>query len=257
MLPESSTALRIPKERRRESSIQVLPTRSPVAVTGLEPRLLSGQEELRRCLRTGISLQLGSPDTTASASTYTRLVGFKLDRYLIIEQPATRTFPLREGQAVEVRCMAEGRMLVFVTEVVRSTPLPEPLTFLAYPEKVRAMSLRRFQRVKVSFPARLTVPGQSDVLKGKVVDVSLGGMGVRLDAPPEGLEAASVRLDVELPSGPFRFEGTVRRAQEGSGDACFVGVELSLGEGAEARRALLAQLVRERALELDSSDERD
>jgi uncharacterized protein (TIGR02266 family) len=109
-----------------------------------------------------------------------------------------------------------GRLLVWLQSLFRG---PEPVT-----ETPRAVRLatpadrRAFPRMKLDLSVKLQFASVDDVVDSRTVDISRGGVFLRMAQPrPEGTK---VKLDIEVAGQPYTMNGVVVRtvrSDEGGG----------------------------------------
>ena len=140
------------------------------------------------------------------------LLGWKEHAWLVCEWPLqlAHTSHLSAGTPCTMSYLLDGKLVGYRTEIRDVITSPVPLMFIAFPQTVEAMHLRKHARVVSSEPALLTRVDQktehasllspSDYAGGLVKDVSLGGCRIALTKTPSWISpGVSIRLEFELP----------------------------------------------------------
>jgi c-di-GMP-binding flagellar brake protein YcgR len=140
---------------------------------------------------TKLQFQLGEKGGEFKAAGI--LVGMIPDEYLLIRVPAIPGIlsRLNEGDPIVVRYVYAGNVFGFTSTVVTCIQKPALVVFLAYPNAVEAMNLRKGQRMECLFPATLKTDMADH--KAVIVDISLGGCKICLDH--EAVESSSIDID--------------------------------------------------------------
>ena len=162
-------------------------------------------------LMVGVSLQLvvgSAPGTVTCGST---LLGWKERDWLICEWPFHfgQAVPCEAGTRCLVRYMLAGKLIGYASEVRTTQTSPFPLLYLAFPQSVEEVHLRKHVRVPSNEPLLLIqVDGQGAVrvasqgsatMGGLVQDISVAGCRVLLQQPhPSLLQGSIVHLEFEL-----------------------------------------------------------
>lgn len=175
----------------------------------------------------GIKIILESPSLfNQKFSSYFR--GYKLNQYVIIEQPIhnNRPVPIDEETEVMVRFIENGRAYGFKAEVLGVAKRPYPLLFISFPQVVESSNLRRDERYPVRLKAAYSnekMNGDaSEKIEGQILNLSNNGC---LLSSPEPAEAESyIFLSI-----PFPEQGLVTNL-EAEVKACRkTGMEFHLG----------------------------
>lgn len=126
---------------------------------------------------------------------------------LISVDPKTGLFPkVTEGQNVILRILSANGIALLATTVLFLSDVPTFIAYLDFPQDIKFHLLRRATRVDVQVP--VLVSCISDKTKsnvpGRILDISIGGSRVELDADVGGLgETVQIR-------GKFRV-GDIQR----------------------------------------------
>ncbi len=216
-------------------------------------RLLS-PDQIWRALRIDNPVQLSMPFKNGEVTVYSRLLGFRRERFLLVEQPIHEGVGLGvTGVTAIVRFVTAGCVIGFGSQVLRSQFMPEPLMFLTYPDAAKELILRKHDRVRVSLPCVIR-PAESDLrLLATLHDLSPDGAGLLL---PEGSPAVPngthVTIHVQLPgaSGARLLRGTVRvvrrKRRRNGGSTVFLGVKLQFSPSELETEQLVRRLVTSR-----------
>ncbi len=140
------------------------------------------------------------------------MLGWKEHAWLVCEWPAQlgHTISIPKGTLCTISYLRDGTLVGYRTEVRDSIASPVPLLFLAFPQVVEEMQLRRHVRVSACEPALLmradtnrggASPVPSQVCAGGMVrDLSVGGCSLAVAQKPAWVKpGAGVRLEFELP----------------------------------------------------------
>jgi c-di-GMP-binding flagellar brake protein YcgR len=129
-----------------------------------------------------LPLQLTLPYKTITVTTQVRLLGMKVDRFLLCDLPSHEGTSLgTTGASCTVRYLLHGRVVGFVAQVLKAQFSPEPLMFLSYPKAVSEVVLRQQERVRVNLEAVGRIFGKAERTNGVIRDLSVGGCGLYLD----------------------------------------------------------------------------
>lgn len=160
----------------------------PMGKTG--DQAINQKEQLGITVGINLRIQLrGSKDTWNG-----NLVGMAADRYLIAEVPAIPGLwvKLHQTNNIIVRYLRGGKAYGFYSTLIAAMNEPVRLAFLAYPEKIETVNLRKFQRVPCLIPAAVSMNGVSH--QGAFTDMSEGGCSFLFDqsgaAPDLGVQIA-------------------------------------------------------------------
>jgi c-di-GMP-binding flagellar brake protein YcgR len=182
-----------------------------------------------------ISLTLG-PHKAMYGST---LLGWKDHAWLVCEWPAQlgHGAEIPRGTPCTISYLHEGKLVGYRTEIRDLVTSPVPLLFIAFPQNVEEMHLRKHVRVSSCEPVLLmrsdagsgSAPSMlpSDFSGGMLKDLSLGGCSVALAQRPSWLRpGATIRLEFELPGlgHVTNLTGIVKNA-DAKGDHCLAGFE--------------------------------
>ena len=138
-----------------------------------------------------------------------RLIGWDEGGCLMLEQPT------RGGSAVQLtkdlslvgRGMYEGRVWGFKSNVLLQTVQPFRILFLAYPEQIEQMSLRKTERIQVSLDVFLSarkhdfkdLSNKKDASKGNIKNIS--NTGCSISCPFRFEVDMPIFVSCELPNG--------------------------------------------------------
>lgn len=180
---------------------------------------------------------------------------------------------LQRRMPLAVSFIPRNRRLTFVTDILRvdeqyklnaETMLQAVL--LAHPKELRGVQRRSNYRVAVApeseLKARIWIIGEQDPievapisvreLKSEVMDLSVGGIGVRLLPSPAGDRKIVVdqrlRIELKLPTGEsLLLDGRVRALRKGDDPSCLGIAFKKMDDTMDCRRALatLTRLVGE------------
>lgn len=142
--------------------------------------------------------------SSTKAKLSSTLLGYKLNKCLIIERPTSRGISARVGDGTEwtVSFINEGNMVYFTAHVLGTSTHPMPLVFLSYPEKVEINVLRQTKRFPVFIKGNLSYKApnpESGVQRTEIIisDISEGGcqLGSKIRCSPGEI----VHLELDLP----------------------------------------------------------
>ena len=118
---------------------------------------------------------------TVHSRLATNFVGYKVDKYLVIEWPKVSGAPARieEGLEWTVSYIHEGFIYGFNAQVLGISRQPVPLVFMTYPKSVEKTNLRQERRLPVHLQAMIQPSGEerkpNEPINGMVRDISDGG----------------------------------------------------------------------------------
>jgi c-di-GMP-binding flagellar brake protein YcgR len=163
-------------------------------------------------LTVGLSVKISLMVEGQKAMYGSTLLGWKEHAWLVCEWPLQlgHATTLSAGTGCTVSYLHDGKLVGYRTEVRDVITSPVPLLFIAFPQTVEEMHLRKYARVLSSEPAVLTrvdqMPGHASVLSpedyagGLVKDISLGGCRIALANTPSWIKpGGALRLEFELP----------------------------------------------------------
>lgn len=172
------------------------------------------------------------------------LLGWKEHAWLICEWPSqiAHGAEIPQGTVCNVSYMHSGKLVGYRSEIRDLVTIPVPLLFLAYPQIVESMHLRKYVRVSSSEPVLLERAeggmghgGQgpsTDMLGGILRDLSLGGCSVVLSQPHHWIRPGiKVRMAFELAGlgHVTNLTGIVKSADIHD-STCLVGIEFRFHE---------------------------
>lgn len=167
------------------------------------------------------------------------LLGWKEHAWLVCEWPAQlgHGTDIPRGTPCTVSYLHDGKLVGYRTDIRDLVMSPVPLLFIAFPQMVEEMHLRKHTRVSSCEPAllmRMDATGaasspmlSADFAGGMLKDVSLGGCSVALSQTPAWVRpGAAIRIEFELPGlgHVTNLTGLVKNREERDG-AELVGVE--------------------------------
>ncbi|ALA58584.1 flagellar brake protein [Nitrospira moscoviensis] len=178
-----------------------------------------------------ISLALG-PHKAMYGST---LLGWKDHAWLVCEWPAQlgHDADIPRGTPCTISYLHEGKLVGYRTDIRDLVTSPVPLLFIAFPQNVEEMHLRKHARVSSCEPVLLmrqdagSGSASSNYAGGMLKDLSLGGCSVALSQRPSWLRpGATIRLEFELPGlgHVTNLTGIVKNA-DAKDDHCLAGFE--------------------------------
>lgn len=151
-------------------------------------------------------------------------VGMESHAFLILRVPASPEIEneLYEGNEVILRYVCLGNVYGFRSKILYYTIDPFRLVFLAYPEKVEILNLRKKPRVDCYIPATSFLAERK--LKGVIMDISSSGCRLTLHpsatAPQPDIRPGDV-LKLSFPflgiKGDLDFAGKARNITEEKG----------------------------------------
>lgn len=146
-----------------------------------------------------------APDTLVSiefTGTDLRLKGYLLGQrhkqYLIIGLPNASSLKgmLLPESLVTIRYIAEGVAYGFKSEILNSVSRPESVVFVAHPEKIETLQIRKSQRISCNFPAETTIGDKNTDCM--IVDLSSGGCRLIFHEERHDLLKKNLKGDEEL-----------------------------------------------------------
>lgn len=163
-------------------------------------------------LTVGLSLKLSLTLDQQKVTIGSALLGWKEHSWLVCEWPLQlgHTTEIPKGTPCTVSYLLDGKLVGYRTEIRDMVASPVPLLFIAFPQTVEEMHLRKHTRVSSSEPALLirtdshtttSSPISSpDYAGGLVKDLSLGGCSIALAKTPSWIRPGSImRMEFELP----------------------------------------------------------
>jgi len=167
-----------------------------------------------------------------------KVVGLSPFEYVIVQTrlPQDTLAKLQQDPGAIAQVDAGGTLFGFRTQVLNRVTNPAPLLFLAYPDTVERVILRRGERVRVTIPARIHGAfGDHDVM---VVDLTAGGCRLRarsnLNSPLRAAKPGErIVLQCELTTtcgNPFVAPLVLRRLDEEKGHVTMGGEFVDLSE---------------------------
>jgi c-di-GMP-binding flagellar brake protein YcgR len=190
-------------------------------------------------LTVGLALKISLTLDQQKAMYGSALLGWKEHAWLVCEWPLQLGLmtEIPRGTPCTISYLLDGKLVGYRTEIRDMVTSPVPLLFVAFPQTVEEMHLRKHARVSSSEPALLmrtdgkskaTSPiPSSDFAGGLVKDLSLGGCSIALAKTPSWIRPGStIRIEFELPGlgHVTNLTGIVKNAECRDG-ADTVGVE--------------------------------
>jgi c-di-GMP-binding flagellar brake protein YcgR len=128
-------------------------------------------------------------------------IGRKGYRYLLADLPMANGSPIfsTAGCPCVVRFLVQGVMFGFQSTVEHISFQPIPVIYLAYPDQVERVNLRKEKRVKVNLATDLRSASgeETKTVPGRIVDISHSGCRVLVDQGFEMNDLVDLRIGVE------------------------------------------------------------
>ena len=170
------------------------------------------------------------------------LLGWKDHAWLVCEWPAQlgHDAEIPRGTPCTISYLHDGKLIGYRTEVRDLVTSPVPLLFIAFPQQVEEMHLRKHARVSSCEPVLLrrdagagsaSPISLADYAGGLLKDLSLGGCSVALAQRPSWLRpGAAIRLEFELPGlgRVTNLTGLVKNA-DARDDSHLIGLAFQFG----------------------------
>jgi len=125
------------------------------------------------------------------------LVGLEPQEYLIVRMdlPVELTDQVQNGTPLAVRYISLGNEYGFSSSIIHHINKPDRLVFIAYPDVIQNIDVRKSSRVSCFIPATALLDQRR--IKGTIIDISRGGCRfiIRL---PATLQARQIRLIDEM-----------------------------------------------------------
>ncbi|AOV16246.1 hypothetical protein BJI67_03420 [Acidihalobacter aeolianus] len=140
------------------------------------------------------------------------ILGCVAQEYVIVraaasgKSPGVASLAPRVGDKLIVRFLVDGVAYGFVTPVIHSGALPEPLLFLHYPERIDRVSVRQHRRLPCRLPCTLVgSTGEKNI--ALLLDISEQGAKIAYpESNAQGCDAGTaIGLDLPLPA-PFGMQ---------------------------------------------------
>jgi len=159
------------------------------------------KEVLQKNNHLKVGLNISLHEEVADKSNYyeTLLIGWKKDRFLVGDTPVLSGKPVSipKGSYFIGHFQSYRTVYGFETSVLDVKTEPYPIIFLAYPNIVKEMYLRRHQRTKINTPASI----YSIVTRnGSIMDISEGGCLLETEYSYD--VGSQFYLSFALPEGP-------------------------------------------------------
>lgn len=171
----------------------------------------TSQPDPRSYLTVGLSLKLSLTLDGQKGMYGSTLLGWKDHAWLVCEWPmqAGHGVDIPRGTPCTVSYLHEGKLVGYRTEVRDMLTSPVPLIFIAFPQTVEEMHLRKHARVSSCEPIVLehldTAPWSghavpsTNFIGGLLQDLSLGGCSVIVPHAPHWITpGAKLRMEFEL-----------------------------------------------------------
>ena len=100
-------------------------------------------------LEIGDVLQLQFLPNESSARHYVKVIGYLVDKSLIVTTPLVngKVMLVREAQQIAVRLLSGSNVIAFTVSVLRSCMRPYPYLHLTYPVDLQTIMVRKAQRI--------------------------------------------------------------------------------------------------------------
>jgi c-di-GMP-binding flagellar brake protein YcgR len=196
-------------------------------------------------LTVGLPLKISLVLEGQKAMYGSALLGWKEHAWLVCEWPLQlgQVSNLSAGTPCTISYLLDGKLVGYRTEIRDAIAAPVPLLFIAFPQTVEEMHLRKHVRVSSSEPAILTrvdhtqhgiaaAISSADYAGGLVKDLSLSGCRIALaKTPPWIRPGVSIRLEFELPGlgHVTNLTGVVKNS-EGLNGTDIIGIEFRFDE---------------------------
>lgn len=195
-------------------------------------------------LAVGLPLKLSMVQRGQQEGYASTLLGWKEYAWLICEWPsqAAHGTEIPRGTACTVSYMHHGKLVGYRSEIRDLVMTPVPLLFLAYPQSVETMHLRKHVRVSSGEPVLLErMEGRAsyggglsspDMAGGILRDLSVGGCSIVLSQPHSWMRAGiKVRMEFELAGlgHVTNLTGIVKSADIHD-KACTIGIQFRFQE---------------------------
>jgi c-di-GMP-binding flagellar brake protein YcgR len=194
-------------------------------------------------LMVGLSLQLVIGSGQDKVNCGSTLLGWKERTWLICEWPFHfgQAVPCETGTRCLVRYLVDGRLIGYESEVRTTQTTPVPLLYLAFPQAVEEIQLRKHVRVSSNEPLLLIqVDGQgsarvdsngNSTMGGLVQDLSAAGCRVVVQQLRHNMhQGSTVQLEFELIGigHVSNLTGVIKNVAE-QGNAKSIGIEFCFG----------------------------
>jgi c-di-GMP-binding flagellar brake protein YcgR len=135
-------------------------------------------------LQVGVRLQFITYRRIKPMQTFSTLIGWVKDEYLIVKVPVENGTPvgLVEGERVTIRVFSGVNVCSFACTVQRVFDRPLLYVHLSFPDTIQGTSLRTAMRVKVDIPARI-LPAQPGVAEAGGTLTNISVSGARIESP--------------------------------------------------------------------------
>ena len=125
--------------------------------------------------------------------------GWRKNTYIIIDRPLVknRLLPVAPGQPCVVRLIEKGMACAFACAVLECNSSSQyPEIRLTWPEIVKAVAVRKHERVEVRIPCTMLLENGTDA-GGEISDISSGGLGIVAQSIGVG---ETIQLSFKLPN---------------------------------------------------------
>jgi c-di-GMP-binding flagellar brake protein YcgR len=190
-------------------------------VSQREPRFLVSQYRFDDMhLRVGDRFQLESPAHPAERH-YGTLVGFSSGQSVLVKTPFVEGLPVpyTDGQPLTARAFTGKGIFAFDATVQRVCVAPFHYMHLDFPTVVRGVQIRATERVKITLPTRIQLPGGTEE-PAMLTDIGIGGAmlecGHRLHAGNRLTVLLRFALEEMNLTAGFTAEALVHREVEAS-----------------------------------------
>lgn len=193
-------------------------------------------------LAVGLSLKLSLILNGQKGMYGSTLLGWKDHAWLVCEWPLQvgHGTEIPRGTLCTVSYLHDGKLVGYRTEIRDMLSAPVPLLFIAFPQSVEEMHLRKHARISSCEPIVLERADDNPVSKvpsaaivgGLLQNLSIGGCSVIVPHAPAWLRAGTkLRMEFELAGlgHVTNLTGLVKSAEAAQG-SCTLGIEFRFRE---------------------------
>jgi c-di-GMP-binding flagellar brake protein YcgR len=159
-------------------------------------------DDLESMLQVGLVVSFDAMPAHKEAPRFRSAVyGWQPGAALLLARPMAdgKLISLWHNQNCAVRFLSNGYACGFVTQVIDWDSKEDPMVRVKWPDAVEKVCFRRFERIVVQTPCKITVA--NNTYDGSFSDLSAGGCRLRTDA--ELAKNMMVDLSFTLPDGYF------------------------------------------------------
>ncbi|MCX7945559.1 MAG: flagellar brake protein [Hydrogenophilus sp.] len=204
------------------------------ALSSAERISQTGTEEARRAVSMAfVDLRLTPGDVLQvqlandEERLLTRYIGMLRNRSLLIEAITRADLPVfvREGTVLQIKGTSGSFAFAFAASVVANVNKPFAYHHLTYPAEVKAVRLRRTERVAVRLVCAVLEKGEEQPHGGVMLDLSLGGCLLATRHPLQVGQEVTLKFKLRLGDAEIilavaatvRSKRTLENAREGDG----------------------------------------